>query len=1152
MAPVLDEFGREIPDALMYDNHNDDRDPTLSADGDKDVHMGMGGSEHLSGSPGIGPDGTNTGTGTASGTPGRYGTGAGTGAGTGTGTGAISNPNASARSNRYSRSRSRSRSRSHSRSRDFVRERGGGRSRSRSRSRGRGRGRTRSRSDSRGSDRDRDRRRSRSDRDGSRGGHGHGYDWDRDRDRDMNANAKRRVRGRSRSRSRSPISRRDRFSHSRPRSRSYSPTEFRRGSGNSGGGVGQSRYRGSNNNRGRSYSQSHSRPRDRDRDRHRPFHSERKARKSHPSMLYAEDQLLLCQYLWEKEKDQEYDVQGSGDGDGNGDGDAQKKDNNVDSLDSTNDAALMVKDEANIVSENEDPNADPDPNKRDEDKVGVDGDGDGNGDGDGDGNAVKKEPLKSQATLDEEYKDYNKTYCLKYVRSFFNQHLDDTWFRERYSPLEYRRFVQQNRERAAFEAACILNEVDKSCQEHMGGGPSTGAGASVGADSSGVKPAPSFVVHARLGGGMRSNMNDQARDRDGHIHGHGHGHGAQASRKRKYSTSSDTPHFDAAEASGLPKSHLLSFLQENTAMQIMDIPSHVSDEHLSLALKENAGGDASLCPVQIISSSVVPGVCSAVSATRNYASSDSDAGAGQVQGNSSSLDSKSNDSYQRNAWAIFESEAAKDKLIENLIGAYLESESGRHARDSRFVPKVIELSVECSDPYGRYDIDADGKGGAPVPKAGSADEVVGIDSIGDAGAQAPRIPIRRVSVFVSSSSPLESQTSTVLSAAVSSLTRIEDDKQAAITIARKLDEMKDIPQEARLESVLRKLFDSEIQYSNPSEDMLDVAIAYLRRVHIFTFYNGCTSAMTAADCLAGNHPTSVIHLRLKGADEILQKAKEEHADMYDDLPIGDGKSDEAAKDGVMEETKPDEPKDMLVMRLDDSIAKALAHLPSDIDIGSPFIVNETVDAVASEIESLEVKAKKEWIDSHAMVDGDGRARCSFHFCRKLFKDESFLKKHLMKKHGEYLTAEMAKSHDSYMMKWWDQEICRPVPQILVDCGSKLGLISEAVIGDAEPCVVDPEPELWREEQEKIRQVEEEEQRYREQRAAAAEVTERNRRHSEGGDGDIGGGGGGEKNFGHSNFVDVDDMKDEKVQLSFIDVDVAPPPKKKKRKKKKLL
>lgn len=345
-------------------------------------------------------------------------------------------------------------------------------------------------------------------------------------------------------------------------------------------------------------------------------------------------------------------------------------------------------------------------------------------------------------------------------------------------------------------------------------------------------------------------------------------------------------------------------------------------------------------------------------------------------------------------------------------------------------------------------------------------------------------------------------------------------------------------------------------FSNPehAEDVLDVAIAYLRRVHLFTFYNGCKAAENIGGCLTGNHPTSVIHLRLKGADDILKKAKEENADMYDDLPINDG-DDSTAKDSTMtgdESKSANEPKDMLVMRLDDCISKALEELPDDVDVVSPFVVNETVDAVATEIESLEEKTKKDWIHNHAVIDDDGRARCSFHFCRKLFKDEKFLKKHLMKKHGEYLCAETAKCHDSYMMAWWDEEVCRPVPNVLVDCGSKFGLVPRPVVGAAGPCVSDPEPELWKEDQERIRKQEEEKERYREQRAAAAEIAERNRRHGEGGDGDRGGVNEAPGGFNKANFVDVDDMKDEKVELSFSNIDATAPPKKKKRKKKKLL
>ena len=329
--------------------------------------------------------------------------------------------------------------------------------------------------------------------------------------------------------------------------------------------------------------------------------------------------------------------------------------------------------------------------------------------------------------------------------------------------------------------------------------------------------------------------------------------------------------------------------------------------------------------------------------------------------------------------------------------------------------------------------------------------------------------------------------------------------------------------------------------------------------------------------LGGYHPAGTIHLRLKGADDILKKAKEENEDIYDDLPMADGEDPKTkdvsnvegalsgGEDGSKEErvdaVSPSEAKDMLVMRLDESIARALERIKELCKNSSPFVVNESMDALASEIEALEEKSKKEWVDNHALIDHDGRARCSFHFCKKLFKDRKFLQKHLLKKHPEFLKAEIAKCHDSYMMKWWDEEVCRPVPQILVDCGSTFGLVPSSVSGSDKPTASDPEPDLWREEQDLKRRMEEEEEMRRQRRAEVMELAERQRKNSESRGETAGGppmndsvdptfGGGGNRS---SNFVDVDDMKDEKVELSFENVDVPIiPPKKKKKKKKKFL
>jgi hypothetical protein len=124
---------------------------------------------------------------------------------------------------------------------------------------------------------------------------------------------------------------------------------------------------------------------------------------------------------------------------------------------------------------------------------------------------------------------------------------------------------------------------------------------------------------------------------------------------------------------------------------------------------------------------------------------------------------------------------------------------------------------------------------------------------------------------------------------------------------------------------------------------------------------------------------------------------------------------------------------------------------------------------------------------------------------------------------------------------WDNDENRPVPHILIDCGSKFGLVPSSVIGSGRPMANDPEPELWKEEEERIA---EDEKRYQERQAAAeaaAKAREKDQQQRK------------ENNtFSRGNFVDVDDMVEEKVELKFENIDVNPSTKPKKKKRKKSL
>jgi hypothetical protein len=81
---------------------------------------------------------------------------------------------------------------------------------------------------------------------------------------------------------------------------------------------------------------------------------------------------------------------------------------------------------------------------------------------------------------------------------------------------------------------------------------------------------------------------------------------------------------------------------------------------------------------------------------------------------------------------------------------------------------------------------------------------------------------------------------------MSNESRIAYDTARAETLATLLDEEKDVPEEQRLVTILTKLSDAATSSSKEDDcnfvmlpsDRLDVAIAYLRRVHFFLYYSG--------------------------------------------------------------------------------------------------------------------------------------------------------------------------------------------------------------------------------------------------------------------------------------------------------------------------
>jgi hypothetical protein len=92
--------------------------------------------------------------------------------------------------------------------------------------------------------------------------------------------------------------------------------------------------------------------------------------------------------------------------------------------------------------------------------------------------------------------------------------------------------------------------------------------------------------------------------------------------------------------------------------------------------------------------------------------------------------------------------------------------------------------------------------------------------------------MKRCTVHVSTSLLASSQPVSVLSAALSSRGRISRDKDDAGRISGMLDEVRGIEAGSRLADLLRLLNPGTELHPVDDEDVLDVSIAYLRRVHL--------------------------------------------------------------------------------------------------------------------------------------------------------------------------------------------------------------------------------------------------------------------------------------------------------------------------------
>ena len=336
------------------------------------------------------------------------------------------------------------------------------------------------------------------------------------------------------------------------------------------------------------------------------------------------DDPMLCEFLWNEihnKKNIEDEAIRDGHGHGHEHDEKRDGDDKMDDNNDINDDGPLRPGEVNAVADADmgagKPNAtDTDDNDKESNQMettSTENDAD-----------KETDQMKDIETTNEDntYEQYKKDYCLDYIRSFFNNHLDDEWFKQRYSPFHRKTFAEQMRNRATAEANAIHEEISKAADENSSSG------------------AELFIREARLGIGKKPTGSDA--NKKNHRLG----------KKRSYSTATDGgEHMDAhgnnMEGSTekdvlfrnpVPSSHILSG-HTHCALEITEVPPYVTDAQLSHAVAEHSSSP----PLRICSTTVGLGGSSEA------------LGVGRAS-------QKHCNSLLRTVWAIFINEEAKVSL----------------------------------------------------------------------------------------------------------------------------------------------------------------------------------------------------------------------------------------------------------------------------------------------------------------------------------------------------------------------------------------------------------------------------------------------------------------------------------------------------------
>lgn len=340
--------------------------------------------------------------------------------------------------------------------------------------------------------------------------------------------------------------------------------------------------------------------------------------------------------------------------------------------------------------------------------------------------------------------------------------------------------------------------------------------------------------------------------------------------------------------------------------------------------------------------------------------------------------------------------------------------------------------------------------------------------------------------------------------------RVVADEEAAVELASLLDREREVPEDSAIDSILNQ--PAVLEAFEEPTDKLDLAIAYLRRVHFVAFYLGkrfldeahmlaiapsvtrrSTPYMTVEEEEAEKHQALALQQQARDAMEQEQqqqtqvqpesgaksKRKRASSDMEGDGAGGEkevlddeekeeeednanaeeagaaevdtqGEGDNEADDtmtiegtAVSAAAKPaggvGGASNRLLAKLGHKVYelkdRRISALIKDLNEGRHYTeAKQKTLSAAEELFEKQDQTMVRMIEASCKIENEGKARCCFPACNKLFRGLDFLKKHMRSKHELFALNELTADAEPYMKARYDEQIitARPLPPIEVE------------------------------------------------------------------------------------------------------------------------